>query len=388
MKRINSIDFTRGVVMVIMALDHTRYFMHTTSLSQDPANLHTTTAAVFLTRWITNLCAPIFVFLSGASAYISFKRTGNIIASKWFLLSRGIWLLILEFTIINFAIWYDIHFRMLILEVIYPIAIGFITLSFLLKVSPRIIGIVGCSFIIFSHNLLHALSFISSPVISFLSSMLFRPDSFSVTPNFTFVVGYPLIPWLGILLTGFACGKLFELPLEKRKKIFLQIGGAALLLFCIIRAVNIYGDPSKWAIQKTTLFTFLSFINVTKYPPSFLFSLLNLGIMFLLLFFAESVTNRLTNIFCVYGEVPLFYFIVHLYLVHSLMFIMLYLQGFGLNSLHFGIFNNGRPQMDSGVNLSTVYLIWLGVVIALYPLCKWYGKQKATYKNNKLLRYL
>lgn len=387
MKRISSIDFTRGLVMVIMALDHVRDFMHITSLSQDPTDLRTTSAGLFLTRLVTHLCAPAFVFLSGVSACLSFKKNQNIQESRQFLLTRGIWLVILEFSVINFALWFDIRFHLLIMEVICAIGAGFIVLSFLLKVPVRIIGIIGL-IIIFGHNLLQGISFAGKPALNFLYSVLFAPNLVTVTPRFSFVIGYPLIPWIGILLTGFACGSLFELPVEKRKKILLQTSVGALLLFCLLRFTNIYGDPSKWLTQKTNLFTFLSFINITKYPPSLLFDLFTLGIMFLILSVSEGVTNRFTKIFTVYGKVPLFYFIVHLYLIHVLMFVMLYLQGFGLKDLRFGLLNNGRPKTGSGVGLGTIYLIWIGVVVSLYPLCKWYGNYKDLHKDNKLLRYL
>lgn len=387
MKRINNIDFVRGLVMVIMALDHVRDFMHTTSMSQDPTNLQTTTTVLFLTRWVTHLCAPTFVFLSGVSAYISLKRHDNISESRTFLFNRGIWLIILEFTIINFALWYDIHFHLLIMEVISTIGFSFIVLSFLLKIPSRIIGITGL-LILFFHNLLPGMSYSGNPILSYLASVLFHPNLIRVTPNFTFYVAYPLIPWLGILLTGFASGQFFELRAEKRKKIFLQIGFAALLLFCLIRFINIYGDPSKWSVQRTTLFTFLSFINTTKYPPSLLFVLLFLGITFLILFISDEVKNRFTDIFSVYGKVPLFYFIIHLFLIHSLMFVMLFVQGVDLEELRFGVFNNGRPVTGSGIGLSSIYLIWFGVVVILYPLCRWYGIYKAANKDNKLLRYL
>ena len=387
MKRINSIDITRGFVMVIMALDHVRDFMHITSLSQDPTNLQTASAGLFLTRLITHLCAPTFVFLSGVSAYISFKKNQNIQESRTFLLKRGIWLVILEFSVINFALWFDIHFHLLILEVISAIGAGFIVLSFLLKVPVRIIGITGL-IIIFGHNLLQGISFVGNPVLKFIYSVLFSPNLISVTSGFSFVIGYPLVPWLGILLAGFACGKLFELPAEKRKKILLKTGVAALSLFCLLRFANIYGDPSRWSTQKNNLFTFLSFINITKYPPSLLFDLLTLGIMFLILSVSEGIKNRFTEVLTVYGKVPLFYFIVHLYLIHVIMFVMLCLQGFGLKDLHFGIFANGRPTTGSGVGLPVIYLIWISVVISLYPLCKWYGNYKGLHKDNKLLRFL
>jgi uncharacterized membrane protein len=387
MKRINSIDVTRGLVMVIMALDHVRDFMHSTSISQSPTNLQTTTTLLFMTRWVTHLCAPTFVFLSGVSAYISFKRSNNISVSRAFLLKRGIWLVILEFTFINFALWYDIHFRLMIMEVISAIGLSFIVLSFLLKLPSRIIGLIGL-LIIFGHNLLQGIHIPSNPVAIFFFSVLLRPFMMSTTTGFSFFTAYPLVPWLGIMMAGFACGEFFELPSEKRNKIFLKIGLSALLLFIIIRFINIYGDPSVWSRQKSALFTFLSFINTTKYPPSLLFTLLFLGIMFLLLFISEKLKNRFTEILSVYGRVPLLYFILHLFIIHSLMFAMLYLQGFGVKDMVFGVFKNGRPETGGGVQLPAIYLIWLSVIVLLYPVCKWYDRFKSEHKEKQLLRYL
>ncbi|MBS1597005.1 MAG: DUF1624 domain-containing protein [Bacteroidetes bacterium] len=387
MKRIHSIDFTRGLVMVIMALDHVRDMMHVDSVSQSPTNLQTTTPELFFTRWITYLCAPTFVFLSGVSAYISFKRTSDIGAARLFLLSRGIWLIVLEFTVVNFGLWFDFHFSTLIMEVICAIGFGLVVLSLLLKFHPRNIAIAGL-IIIFGHNLLQGISFPNNPVLSFFASVLFSLNFFSVTPNFGFLVGYPLIPWLGITLVGYGCGQLFELSPGKRKKIFLQIGGLALLLFVIIRFTNIYGDPIKWSTQKNMIFTFLSFMNFTKYPPSLLFDLATLGITFLTLSFAEGISNRVSKFFIVYGKVPLFYFIVHMYLIHISMFVMLFMQGFGVKDFQFGPLQFGRPAAPSGIGLPAIYAVWIAVILVLYPLCKWYGKYKQQHRDNKWLRYL
>ena len=385
--RISSIDVTRGIVMVIMALDHVRDFMHTSSMSQSPTNLQTTTTALFMTRWITHLCAPTFVFLSGLSAYIAYKRSNNLSESRRFLLTRGIWLVIIEFTIINFALWFDIHFRFEILEVISAIGLSFIILGLLLKLPSRIIGIAGI-IIIFGHNLLQGVNLPANSAVSFIFSVLFRPSLFQITPSFSFYTGYPVIPWLGIMLAGFACGELFEIPAERRNKILIKTGLSILALFIIIRFINIYGDPAPWTKQKSTLFTFLSFINTTKYPPSLLFTLMIIGITFVLLFLSDKVKNKFTEIFSVYGKVPLFYFVIHLYIIHALMFVMLFLQGIKGKELQFGVFNNGRPKTGGGVDLAIIYLIWLGVVIILYPVCKWYGRYKSEHKENKLLRYI
>jgi uncharacterized membrane protein len=386
-KRINSIDITRGLVMVIMALDHVRDFMHSTSMSQDPTNLQTTTTLLFMTRWVTHLCAPTFVFLSGVSAFISYRRSMNISENRAFLFKRGIWLIVLEFTFINFALWFDIHFRFMIMEVISAIGLSFIVLSFMLKLPSRIIGITGL-IIIFSHNLLQGITIPSNPLAISITSVLFRSFMIQIGPNFSMFTAYPLIPWLGIMLTGFACGEFFDLSSEKRKKIFLRLGLAALSIFVIIRFTNIYGDPSRWSMQKSPLFTFLSFINLTKYPPSLLFILLFLGLAFLALFITEKLNNRFCNILTVYGRVPLFYFIIHLFIIHSLMFVMLYIQGFSNKDLLFGALKNGRPATGGGVQLPLIYLIWLSVVLFLYPVCKWYGSYKSLHKENMLLRYL
>lgn len=386
MKRITSIDFTRGVVMIIMALDHTRDMMHINSLTQSPTDLNTTTPILFFTRWITHFCAPTFVFLAGLSAYLSFKNKNNVAASRRFLLSRGIWLIILEFTLVNFAVFFDLHFSNFIFEVIAAIGFGFIILSLFLKVSVKTIGFIGL-FIIFSHNAFSLIPFADGSLIKTILSPLFVPGAFPIASKITFVMAYPVIPWLGIILAGFATGKLFHRSLIERKKIFLKIGLVALILFIGIRFINIYGDPVPWASQKNILFTFLSFINVTKYPPSLLFCLLMLGGMFLVLSFAKGLKNRFSNYVIVYGKVPLFYFLVHFYLIHLLMLAMVYLQGFKTSELIFG-FNFGRPQEGSGVSLFVVYLVWIGVVIILYPVCKWYGKYKAMHREKTWLRYL
>jgi uncharacterized membrane protein len=387
LKRIESIDFVRGLVMIIMALDHTRDFMHLSSLTMDPLNLASTTPALFFTRWITHFCAPVFVFLSGTSAFLSVRNRANLAASRHFLITRGIWLIILEFTIVNFAIWYDVHFRILLFQVIAAIGFGFIVLSFLLKLHPIIIGITGL-IIIFGHNLFSLIPFEDGSVIWQVLSPLINFNLYQVSPHFTFVIAYPLIPWFGIMLTGFAAGLLFELPGKKRKRIFLMTGMAGLLVFTILRLSNFYGDQSQWSSQKNIIFTFLSFINVSKYPPSLLFSLMTLGVMFLVFYMSEGLKNRFVKIISVYGRVPFFYYLIHLYLIHSLMILIMFMQGFQWTDLSFEPFQFGRAGAGSGIGLLPVYMIWLSVAVCLYPLCKWYGNYKSAHKEKWFLRYL
>ncbi|MBS1605812.1 MAG: DUF1624 domain-containing protein [Bacteroidetes bacterium] len=370
MKRINSIDLLRGLVMIIMALDHVRDLLHTSSITRQPTDLSTTTPLLFFTRWITHLCAPTFVFLSGASAYLSMERRKDRKATGKFLLIRGLWLVALEFTLINFGIFFDIHFRIFVFDVIAAIGVGFIILSLLLRCPARVIAIIGLAIIFF-----HALT----PLTPF-----FVPGAFPFGDRL-FVMGYPPIPWLGIMLLGFASGRLFGIDTARQK--FLKIGAASIALFVILRFVNIYGDPFPWTHRKSGLFTFLSFINLTKYPPSLDFCLLFLGIMFLILSAVQGIQNKWTAALCVYGKVPLFYFLIHWYIIHPLVFVMIFLQGFKTSDMRFG-FNFGRPQIGSGLPLWGVYLVWIGLVAVMYPLCKWYGRYKATHRDNSWLRFL
>jgi len=386
MKRLHSIDVVRGIVMIIMALDHVRDLMHITGLTQDPTNLSTTTTALFFTRWITHLCAPSFVFLSGTSAYLTFKNQNNLAKTKNFLLTRGLWLMLLEVTIINFAFWFDLQFRTIILQVIFAIGLGFVTLSFLLRISPKVIGIIGGCIV-----LLHGLTFLvpipQNQGLALGWSFLFRTNVFALTPNFTLGTLYPFIPWLGIMLAGFAFGRVFEQPVTIRRKILWQSALVSLGLFVAIRLINFYGDPALWSTQKTGVFTFLSFINVSKYPPSLLYTLLMLGLMFILLALADTQPTWFSNLLATYGKVPMFYYLLHWYLIHSIMFGMLFLQGFTWKDIPIGTFSFGRPP-NSGVELGIIYAVWLGVVIALYPLCRWYAQYKATHKEIKWLSYL
>lgn len=386
MNRVRSIDIVRGIVMIIMALDHTRDLIHISSIVDSPTNLQTTTPILFFTRWITHLCAPTFVFLSGTSAYLSFKSKNDVSASRRFLLTRGAWLILLEFTLVNFGVWFDIHFAVLLFDVIAAIGFGFIILGLLVNARLKTIAIIGLA-IIFLHDLAPLVPLAESSMVKRVLMPFFGPAAFPFDGSRLFIMGYPPIPWLGILLTGFAAGRLFEKPAGERKGIFLKTGLAALVLFVLVRSLNVYGDPLPWSSQKTPLFTFLSFLNVTKYPPSLSFTLVTLGVMFLLLAAAENLQGSIAKVATVYGKVPLFYFLVHWYIIHPLLFVIVFLQGYGTNEMVFGT-NFGRPKGSGGLNLGWIYLIWLLVVVALYPLCKRYGQYKERHRDKAWLRYL
>lgn len=389
-QRIAAIDVTRGLVMVIMALDHVRDLLHTPALTQDPTDLATTTPATFLTRWITHLCAPTFVFLSGTSAYLSLRKRNtadrSVGAGRWFLLKRGLVLIALELTVINFAFWFDIQFRTIMLQVIYAIGCGLIALSVLARLPVRWVGALGL-LILFGHGLLPNLPPTANEAGRFAWALLFKPGLFAFSPSFTVLVGYPLIPWLGIMLVGFALGPLLAQPVAQRRRTTLRIGLIALALFVLLRLLNSYGDPAPWSVQKSSLFTILSFINVSKYPPSLLYDLLMLGLALVILSVADGATSALTRVLTVYGNVPMFYYVLHWYLVHLAMIAMSLLQGYSLADLPIGTLNFGRPA-GAGISLGAVYVVWLGLVVALYPLCRWYGRYKAAHPEIGWLRYV
>lgn len=383
MRRINSIDFTRGLVMIIMALDHTRDLLH---IGTNPTDLAVTTPLLFFTRWITHLCAPTFVFLSGVSAYLSISNTDDIKKSQRFLLSRGLWLIILEFTVVGFGIWFDTKFRMFFFQVIAAIGFGFIILALLIRLKSKTILIIGL-IIVFLHNLLGLLPFNQPPYLYF--APLFNFSIFQITDSITFAVGYPPIPWLGIMLIGYGIGgEVFEKSPRKRKTQLLKLGIISIILFLVIRYINIYGDPVPWQMDRDLAVTIMSFLNVTKYPPSLLFTLVTLGICFVILSVSANRHGWFIKFVSLYGKVPLFYYIIHWYLLHVIMFVMLFFQGFEYKDLVFGPFQFGRPAVPSGLEIWYIYPIWLGVVLALYPLCKWYSNYKAEHQDKKWLRYL
>ncbi len=396
MKRIASIDIARGLVMVIMALDHTRDLLDSWSRTNSPTDLAVTTPLLFFTRWITHFCAPAFVFLAGTSAAIQLTRSTDPNTTRRWLLRRGLILIAIEFTIVNFGISFDLKFRFFIFEVIATIGAGMLLLSFLSRLPIRWLILIT-ALIFFGHDLLPgpppmAMSAPSSSLaFNILRTFGWSPGGFQPGPNIQLVVAYPILPWLGIMLTGFIAGRWFERPAPERKRLFLGAGLIALGLFLMLRFFNAYGDPNPWSAQKTPLFTLLSFLNVVKYPPSLLFSLLTLGGLFLVLAAIErpapQPSNPISRLLQVYGRVPLFYFIVHFYLIHLLLLVVDFAQGYSLSQLDFGPFQFGRPATGGGLPTWCIYPIWVGVVVLMYPLSRWYGRYKSSHPEKKFLRY-
>ncbi|MBD0372225.1 MAG: DUF1624 domain-containing protein [Pyrinomonadaceae bacterium] len=379
-QRLDSVDLLRGIVMVIMALDHVRDFFHHDALLFDPTDLSKTNSALFLTRWVTHFCAPVFVFLAGTGAFLSTMRGKTRAELSRFLLTRGLWLVLLELTIVRVAWTFDLNYTFNVGQVIWAIGWSMIALSVLIYLPLWAITMFGV-FMIAVHNAFDPFRAASAGVLSGVWATLHTGELTETYGGIRFAPMYPLIPWIGVMAVGYSFGQIFRLEREKRKKVLLYLGLSLTLLFVIIRATNLYGDPRPWAVQGSPLFTFFSFINCQKYPPSLLYLLMTLGPAIASLSFFERVNlkpNAWASAFIIFGRVPLFYYVLHLYVIHGLAVVFAFIK-YG-NAIQ-EAFQTGRPPADYGYSLGVVYLIWIGVVVALYPLCRWFAGVKRRRKD-------
>ena len=382
--RIESIDLLRGLVMIIMALDHTRDFFHDKALIDDPLNMATTTPALFMTRWITHFCAPVFVFLAGTSAFFQQARKTTKDLS-WFLITRGLWLVFMEVAVINLAITFDPQYKVIGLQTIWSIGISMILLGLAVWLPFKAILAIGL-LIIFGHNAFDFYEAKHTGEYSIFYSLLHRPGFYPLSSNHNLLVLYPFLPWTGLMMLGYCFGKLFTMYEGiNRKKVLTWLGVGTILFFIALRATNAYGDAQHWSAQKNRLFTFFSFINTVKYPPSLLYMCMTIGPAILFVAWMGSIKNSLTKFITVYGCVPFFYYVFHFYLIHALSAIFFLLRG---HSFTEGVYTDPNAPFSfnftvpgEGYSLWVVYAVWLFVVLLLYPLCKRFGNYKRTHKQ-------
>ena len=386
-KRIYSIDLLRGLVMIIMALDHTRDFFHFDAFLHDPLDVQTTTVYLYFTRWVTHFCAPIFVFLAGTSIYLqSLRKSKNALST--FLLKRGLWLIFIELFVISFAWTFDFNFHVFVMQVIWAIGISMLLMGAIIRLPYKLILVFGL-LIVFGHNIL---DYIDSTHQGFFWDLV-RNGNFGTYPigSHKLTIIYPFLPWLGLMMLGYCFGKIYspEFNFSRRKKILVWTGAGLILFFVVLRLLNSYGNPSSWVPQSAWLQTILSFMDVHKYPPSLLFMCITIGpgLIFLSLF--ENTNNRLTQVINVYGRVPFFYYVLHFYMLHILCMILFVVRGHEITESTPDIY--GIPFryliVGEGYSLKIVYLIWISVVILLYPLCTWFSELKKR-KNYWWLSYL
>lgn len=387
--RITSIDLLRGLVMVIMALDHVRMYFALGTWYSSPTDLATTTPALFFTRWITHFCAPVFVFLAGTSAYLRGTKYASPLQTAWFLFTRGIWLILVEIVIVNFGWTFDVTYSVLILQVIWAIGISMIILAGLIFLPLPIVTAIGVM-LVFGHNLLDPIRVHGIGFIDYLWYILHQPQL--VTSNGRLIsIFYPVLPWAGLMALGYGFGALFrnDVPQMRRTSLLLASGIGATLLFILLRQFNLYGEPVPRQILDSSTFTLVSFLNTTKYPPSLHFLLMTMGPALICLALIEYARPRATNALVVFGRVPFFFYIAHIYLIHALATVTLAFTGWDWREyiLSAPRFQSGRLS-DFGFGLEAVYAIWGIVVVMLYPLCRWYQKVRQNNPGKWWLSYL
>ncbi|MEP6819008.1 MAG: heparan-alpha-glucosaminide N-acetyltransferase domain-containing protein [bacterium] len=404
-RRIDSIDLLRGIVMVVMMLDHTRDFVHSAAYQFDPTDLSRTNVALFLTRWITHFCAPTFVFLAGTGTYLQFARGKTKKELSQFLITRGLWLIVLEFTLVRLGATFSVDLRFFgMMQVIWVIGVSMIVLAALIHLPLRVVAAFGVLMIAL-HNLLdrfHVQGWQGpgSAVPSYGAKLFiilhqaYEPFPIVGWPSPMVFVLYPLIPWIGVMAAGYALGAIYQWDAARRRRFLLLVGSGLTILFIILRAVNLYGDSSHWSTQSTTAFTILSFLNTTKYPPSLLFLLMTLGpaMLALALFESpnashESQTSRphsqssIRNFFVTFGRVPLFFYILQWFTAHLIAVGVHFVARKPWRWMFGSLIGVEPPPAGVGFNLAVVYACWLVGVLLLYPLCRWFAGVKARRRD-------
>ena len=357
--RIASIDVLRGLVMALMALDHTRDFFSAGGFN--PRDVGETT--LFLTRWITHFCAPTFVLLAGLSAFL-YGRGRTVAATSRFLFTRGLWLILVEFTIVRLGWTFELGSHELTAGVIWAIGASMVALAVLIWLPQWAIAGVA-AVIIASHNLLDGVRAEQLGAGGAVWHVLHQPGAVHLGGGLSVFVLYPLIPWVGVMALGYALGPIMQLEATRRQLFLLILGAGLTLGFVVLRAINLYGDPAPWSVQATWPATVLSFLDCEKYPPSLLYLMMTLGPALMLLAAFEHVHGRFAKPLAMFGQVPFFYYVVHIYVIHALAVVI----GFAMT----GVLAS-NPAI--GLGLLEIYVIWLLVLVLLYPVCRWFAGLK------------
>ena len=357
--RIVSVDILRGLVMAIMALDHTRDFFTTSGFN--PRDV--TEPALFLTRWITHFCAPIFIFLAGLSAFL-YGRGRSAEELSRFLVIRGLWLILLDLTLIKFGWRFEVDLYRVSTGVIFVIGVSMVVLAALIWL-PRWAMASVTLLMLAGHNLLDSVRAEELSEASWVWHILHEPGLVSLGDGANLYILYPLIPWIGVMAAGYLLGPLMQLEQRPRERLLFRLGVAVTLGFIVLRASNLYGDSTPWIAQDTWLSTILSFLNCEKYPPSLLYLMMTLGPALMLLASFEHQRGGFASLLAAFGRVPFFYYVVHIYLIHALAVA----TAFAMT----GVLTN-TPEIN--FNLAGVYFVWLIVLMLLYPICRWFAQLK------------
>lgn len=375
--------------MIIMALDHVRDYLFAGSFLYDPLDLTKTSGILFFTRWITHFCAPIFMLLAGTSAYLIGHRKTKKELSQ-FLVKRGLWLIFLELFVVNLGWNFNVTFPMFFFITIWALGLSMIILAAFIHLPLKAILTISV-LIIAGHNLLDGVHVTGNSLAAFAWSLV-HDQRFFTWHHKLFLVGYPIVPLMAVMPLGYCLGSWYTAgyDVRKRQRNLLLTGSLAVAVFVVLRYANFYGDPVKWSEQKNAFFTFLSFINVSKYPPSLLYLLITLGTACLFLSLTERLKGSVVAVISIYGRVPMFYYLLHIYIIHTVALLTSALatgQDWKIWILTKPIWFT-RDLQGYGFSLPVAYLIWVGIVVALYPLCKRYDAYKQAHKEIWWLSYL
>ena len=388
--RLDAVDVLRGVVMILMALDHTRDYFG--NAAANPTDLATTTIPLFFTRWVTHFCAPVFFLLTGTGAYLSRRRRSPAELSR-FLLTRGLWLIGLELTVMR-AFWqFNVDYQVTVLTVLWALGWSMVALAALVRLPAWLVGAAGVAMVAL-HNLTDAVAPAAFGPLAPLWTFLHQPGLVFATPRAVVLAAYPLVPWVGVVAAGYGLGPVFAWPTERRRTVLLRAGMGLVLAFVALRTLNGYGDPRPWAAQPRAAFTALSFLDTTKYPPSLLFLLMTVGPALLFLRLVDGwVGGRVPRPLrpaLVVGRVPLFYYLLHVLVLHALAVVVCYAR---YGAVHWMFESPGVDRFPVTqppgwpAPLPGVYLAWATAVVLLYPCCRWYGTRKAR-GTHAWMRYL
>jgi len=367
--------------MVIMALDHVRDFFHYDAQLHSPEDLRFTTGAIFFTRWITHFCAPVFVFLAGVGAYLSLQRRNRPGELSRFLWTRGLWLiLVVEMIFVAGAINFRWPFQLVMWQVIWAMGWSMIALAGLMYLPWRWLA-VGSVAMIALHNTLDGVKPEAFGSIAWLWHILHVPFAMITLPGgVPAMVLYPLIPWVAVMSAGYCFGRVYDLEPERRRRMLWMLGAGLTAGFLALRFSNLYGDPNLWSPQATPGLTVMSFLRANKYPPSLVYLLMTLGPAILALAALDRTTVGDANPFLAFGRVPMFYYLLHFNLIHALMAVLAWFT-YGRADFVFQLPKSVNPMAsgfppDYGYSLAVTYLIWIGVVAALYWPCRWFVEVK------------
>lgn len=380
--RITSVDALRGLVMIVMALDHTRDFLNAEAMAFAPDDLARTTPLLFFTRWITHVCAPVFFLTAGLGARVRLDRPGQSRAEvAHFLWTRGLWLILVEVTVMRLAMNFTWDSRYpVFLIILWALGWAMIALATLVFLPPRAVGAIGLA-IVCLHNLLDGVRQSAWGAFAPLWTVLHQPGVITIG-GMPAIAGYPLLPWIGVMALGFWLGGLYRWSAERRRRVLVAMGSAAVVGFFLLRGVNGYGDPSPWHAQPSAAMTLVSFLNATKYPPSLTFLLMTLGPALLLLAALERRQLDVRHPFVAFGRVPFAYYVVHFWLLHVIAVAMAFAR-YGAATWTF--LWHPLPSMggdramfprDLGVSLGWSYVAWILLVASLYAPARWLADVK------------